>query len=174
MSGSCGSRVGRHDGFVGIALTGKVAGGFVGLYVGTVASLLMIWFAVITRQTGVPARHVIPTQEAVVVVVEPLVGIGRVKAIVRWGGWNASGGCGSCSRWCGGVVVIIASSSTSTVIVASAAVVSTRIVRRILVRRGWWNEGRGGRCGGRSDGKKGYLLLCSSDGRAELGNAGQS
>ena len=154
LSGSAGRRVRRHDGFVGIALAGRVASGFVGLYVGPGAALLMIGFAVITRQTGVPARHVIPTREAVVVVVEPLVGIGRIKTVVCrcWGGWNASCGRGSCSRWCGSVVRIVTSSSTSTIIVASAAVVTKIRVRRILLRRGWWNVGCGGRCGGRSDG----------------------
>ena len=75
------------------AFAGKMPGGFVGLYIGPGASLLVIAFAVVARRAGVPDGYVVSAGVTVIVVVAPLVRIGRVLAIgITWGGRNAGSG----------------------------------------------------------------------------------
>ena len=54
-----------------------MSGGFILGHVLAGASHLMITFAFVARSTGVPVGHVVSTRVAVVVVVEPLIWVGR-------------------------------------------------------------------------------------------------
>ena len=101
-----------------VSFTWKMSGSFVGLCVRPVTSLLMVAFAVIASGTGMPNGQVVSARVAVVLVVVPLVGIGRIVAIGPWGGRDAWRGCR--------IVVIVASSSTAAVrVVASSSIITS-------------------------------------------------
>ena len=65
-----------------VAFAWEMPGHFVGLDVGAGASLLMVAFAIVARCTGVPDGDIVSAGVTVVVVIVPLVGIGRVVLAV--------------------------------------------------------------------------------------------
>ena len=117
-----------------------MAGGLILGYVLAGASFLMIAFAGVASGAGVPDGHVISARVAIVVIVEPLVGVGWCVAPaprpgVGRGWWDAGNG-----RWRSGGrwrIVVVASSPSA---IVSSASSSTSASTTIVALRGgcWW------------------------------------
>ncbi len=71
--------------------------------VGTSAALLMVWFGVIARLTGVPDRNIVTARVTIIPVIVIFLGIGRTVAV--------SVGSG---QWCCGNVSAVASGNALT------------------------------------------------------------
>ena len=125
------------------------------------ASSLVAAFGCRAYSTSVPDGDIIATGEAVVVVVEPLVGVGQHTG--GSGGWHDTGsqdgGCGVWMHHHSGIVVCIVSASTATAGVASLG-----------MSRGWAEVARRSRRWCSRDGlgphQKCKLLLGSCKGSA--------
>ncbi len=116
-----------------------MAGGLILGYVLAGASFLMIAFAGVASGAGVPDGHVISARVAIVVIVEPLVGVGWCVAPaprpgVGRGWWDAGNG-----RWRSGGwwrIVVVASSPSAISSASSSTSASTTIVA--LIGGCWW------------------------------------
>ena len=65
---------------MGIPFTHKMSSSLICSDVGTSAALLMVWFGVIARLTGVPDWDIVTTRVTIIPVIVILFGIGRAIA----------------------------------------------------------------------------------------------
>ena len=65
---------------MGVSFTDEMASSFIHSHVGASASLLMVWFGVSARLTGVPDWDIVTARVTIIPVIVILFGIGRTVA----------------------------------------------------------------------------------------------